>query len=173
MVEPQPMRKSCSPANAVSRLALLLTALSASCASGQAPTPAPKPEVDCRQTAPNLLHVLKSVTGQAAKKDSYEFCVSREGGLIFDRGSGPVQRKLTGEQMQTLKDTLGRASQKQSQEIAHVCTHVRSLLVEWTYSGKSYAAHEACDDTQPVVANEVRDSAWRILKLDTLKPPKK
>jgi hypothetical protein len=167
------MRNSCSPANAVPCIALLLAVATASCASGQAAPPDPKPEVDCRQTAPNLIHVLKSVTGQAAKKDSYEFCVSRDGALLFDRGSGPVQRKVTGEQMQSLQDVLSRASQKQSQEIAHVCTHVRSLLVEWTWSGKSYAAHEACDDSQPVVAHEVRDSAWRILKLDTLKPPKK
>jgi hypothetical protein len=146
----------------------------ASCASGRATPPAPpKPEADCRQTSPNLIHVMKTVGGQQSKKESYEFCVSREGVLLFDRGSGPIQRSVSDEQMKALKAVIERVSQKQSQEIAHTCTHVRSLLVEWMWSGKSFAAHEACDETQPVIATEVRDAAWRILNLDSVKALKK
>jgi hypothetical protein len=145
----------------------------ASCASGRATPPAPKPEADCRQTSPNLIHVLKTVGGQPSKKETYEFCVSREGTLLVERGSGPVQRHVSDEQMNALKAVIERASQRQSQEIAHTCTHVRSLLVEWIWSGKSFAAHEACDENQPVVATEVRDAAWRILKLESMKAPKK
>jgi hypothetical protein len=114
------------------------------------------------------------VPGPAAKKDAYEFCVSRDGALFFERGSAPAHRaQVSGDQMQALEALLARASQKQSQEIAHTCGHAGTLLVEWTWSGKSFAAHEACDDTQPVIATELRDATWRLLKLDSVKARKK
>lgn len=153
---------------------LVLVGLACSCASGQAVPPSPAPEPDCRQTAPNLIHVVKSVDGPAAKKDAYEYCVAKDGALLFERGSAPVHRaRISDAQMQALKALLTRASQRQSQEMAHTCTHARSLLVEWTWSGRTFAAHEACDDTQPVVATEVRDAAWNILKLERVKAQRK
>jgi hypothetical protein len=149
---------------------LVSVALACSCASGRATPPQPEPEADCRQTSPNLIHVLKTTAGPSASHASYEFCVSHDGGLLFERGSAPAHRgRLSSEQVQSLKTLLERASQRQSQEIAHSCTHARSLLVEWTWSGKSFAAHEACDDTQPVIATELRDAAWRVLKLERVK----
>jgi hypothetical protein len=153
---------------------LVLAGLAWSCASRPVNAPAPEPEADCRQTSPNLVHVLKTVAGPLAKKDSYEFCVSREGDLLFERGLAPTHRaRVSDEQIQSLKAVLARASQRQGQEVAHTCTHSRSLLVEWIWSGKSFAAHEACDDTQPVVANEIRDAAWKILRLESVKAPKR
>jgi hypothetical protein len=152
---------------------LVSVALACACASGRATPPVPEPEADCRQTSPNLIHVLNA-PGPAASHDGYEFCVSHDGGLFFERGSAPAHRgRLSSEQMQSLKTLLERASQRQSQEIAHSCTHARSLLVEWTWSGKSFAAHEACDDTQPVLASELRDDTWRLLRLDSVKVRKK
>lgn len=149
---------------------LVIVGLACSCASGRAVPPSPDPKPDCRQTAPNLIHVVRSVDGPAAKKDSYEYCVAKDGALLFERGPGPVHRgHINDDQMQALEDLLTRASQRQSQEMAHTCAHAGSLLVEWTWSGKFFAAHEACDDTQPVVATEVRDAAWNILKLGRVK----
>lgn len=151
---------------------LVIVGLACSCASGQAVPPSPEPKPDCRETAPNLIHVVKSVP--VAPKDSYEYCVAKDGALLFERGSGPAHRgHINDEQMQALTALLTRASQRQSQEMAHTCAHAGSLLVEWTWSGKSFAAHEACDDTQPVVATEVRDAAWNILKLARVKAQKK
>lgn len=157
-------------------ITLVSVALACACASGRAtpPPPQPEPEADCRQTSPNLIHVLRTAAGPSASHDGYEFCVSRDGGLLFERGSAPAHRgRLSSEQMQSLRTLLEKASQRQSQEIAHSCTHARSLLVEWTWSGKSFAAHEACDDTQPVIATELRDAAWRLLRLDSVKARKK
>lgn len=153
---------------------LVIVGLACSCASGKAVPPSPEPKPDCRQTAPNLIHVVKSADGPAAKKDSYEYCVAKDGALLFERGSAPAHRgHLSHAQMQALEALLARASQRQSQEMAHTCAHAGSLLVEWTWSGKSFAAHEACDDSQPVVATEVRDAAWNILKLERVKAQKK
>ncbi len=159
-----------------SRKTLLLVGLVCSCASGRAipPAPEPDPEPDCRQTAPNLIHVVRSVEGPAAKKDSYEYCVSHDGTLLFEHGSAPTHRgRINNEQLHALQELLVRASKRQSQEVAHSCTHTRSLLVEWMWSGRYFAAHEACDETQPVVATEVRDAAWSILKLERVKAQKK
>lgn len=159
-----------------SRKTLLLVGLVWSCASGRAipPAPEPDPEPDCRQTAPNLIHVVRTVEGPASKKDSYEYCVSRDGALLFEHGSAPTHRgNINNEQMHALQELLVRASKRQRQEIAHTCTHTRFLLVEWMWSGRSFAAHEACDDTQPVVANEVHAAAWSILKLGRVKAQKK
>ncbi len=149
---------------------LLALMMLASCASGRSIPPAPKPEVVCHHTVPNLIHVLKMVGAKQSKMDAYEFCVSREGALHFVRGSEPAHRgQITDEQMQALKQLLARASQRLSREISYSCSHPRSLLVEWAWSGRYFAAHEACDETQPVLATEVHDSAWRILRLESVK----